>query len=118
MTILLVTEIFPPKHGGSGRWFWDLYRRLPPDSARVVTHDWDGAGELDRSHELAVDRLQLRFDSWGILNPRGLKRYIRAARHLRRIVRATRPAVIHCGRCVPEGLLALMLRKVGGPPYW
>jgi phosphatidylinositol alpha-1,6-mannosyltransferase len=26
---LLLTEVFPPQVGGSGRWFWELYRRLP-----------------------------------------------------------------------------------------
>jgi hypothetical protein len=29
---LLISEVFPPKTGGSGRWFWELYRRLPRDS--------------------------------------------------------------------------------------
>src|SRR5262249_18431970 len=24
-TTLLVSEVFPPAHGGSGRWFWEIY---------------------------------------------------------------------------------------------
>ena len=30
MSVLLLSEIFPPQKGGSGRWFWEIYRRLPP----------------------------------------------------------------------------------------
>ena len=26
--ILLVSDLFPPRTGGSGRWLWELYRRL------------------------------------------------------------------------------------------
>ena len=28
MTILLLSDIFPPQIGGSGRWLWELHRRL------------------------------------------------------------------------------------------
>lgn len=118
MTVLLVSEVFPPKHGGSGRWFWELYRRLPRGSAHVAAHDWPGAGEFDRTHDLPIDRLPLRFEHWGVLKPRGLKAYLRAARAVRAVIRKTRPDVLHCGRCVPEGFLAWILRKAGGPPYW
>lgn len=37
MSILLLSEIFPPKHGGSGRWFYELYRRLPNGVVTVLT---------------------------------------------------------------------------------
>ena len=36
-TTLLVSEIFPPVHGGSGRWFWEIYRRLPRESYLIVS---------------------------------------------------------------------------------
>ena len=26
---LLLSEVFPPQTGGSGRWFWEVYSRLP-----------------------------------------------------------------------------------------
>src|SRR5438477_156551 len=29
MTSLLISNVFPPKVGGSGRWFWEVYSRLP-----------------------------------------------------------------------------------------
>ena len=36
MTTLLVSDIFPPKTGGSGRWFWEIYRRLPRESYLIA----------------------------------------------------------------------------------
>lgn len=115
--VLLISEIFPPKHGGSGRWFWELYRRIPNGSARVATHNWPGSNEFDQTHELPIHRLSLRFEHWGILKPKGLKQYLQAGRAIRQLIREYRPAQIHCGRCLPEGFLAWMLRQRGGPPY-
>lgn len=118
MSALLLSEIFPPKHGGSGRWFWELYRRLPFGSVRIAAHDWPGSAEFDSTHDLPVHRLPLRFEHWGMLKPKGLAQHWRAARALRRLIRQHRPDRLHCGRCIPEGFLAWSLRKFGGPPYW
>jgi phosphatidylinositol alpha-1,6-mannosyltransferase len=35
--ILVLTENFPPKSGGSGRWFYELYTRLLDYQITVVT---------------------------------------------------------------------------------
>lgn len=35
---LLVTEVFPSQTGGSGRWFWKIFRRLPREQ---VTHEYN-----------------------------------------------------------------------------
>ena len=40
---LLLSEVFPPKTGGSGRWFWDLYSRLDPDRVIVLTDEVENA---------------------------------------------------------------------------
>ena len=37
-TILLLSEIFPPTSGGSGRWFYELYRRINDKQVFVYTH--------------------------------------------------------------------------------
>jgi phosphatidylinositol alpha-1,6-mannosyltransferase len=117
-SILLLSEIFPPKHGGSGRWFWEMYRRLPAGSVRVLTHDWPGSREFDGTHDLPVHRLPIRFEHWGVLKPKGLAQHWCARRAVRRIVKEHQPERIHCGRCIPEGFVAWLLRKFGGPPYW
>jgi phosphatidylinositol alpha-1,6-mannosyltransferase len=114
---LLLSEIFPPRTGGSGRWFWEIYRRLPRESVYI------GAGEdprqeaFDRTHDLPLTRLPLTLPDWGIRSARGLRGYWRAIRALRRLVRAHRIERIHCGRCLPEGLMALALRWSAGMRY-
>jgi len=105
-------------NGGSGRWLWELYRRLPPGTVHVAANNWPGAEEFDRSHDLAISRLPLRFSNWGMFGCRGLGEYARALWALRALVRQVRPSVIHCGKCIPEGFLARLLRLWGGPEYW
>ena len=118
MTILLVSEVFPPKHGGSGRWFWELYRRLPRETVHIAANDWPEAEGFDRTHDLPISRIPLQFSHWGLFRLRGVRAYLRAARALRSVVRKVQPRVLHCGRCLPEGFLARGLRLAGGPPYW
>jgi phosphatidyl-myo-inositol dimannoside synthase len=118
MKILLLTEVFPPRKGGSGRWLWELYRRLPSSiHTRVVAGDVAGAEAFDRVGELDIARLPLCFSSWGLLNPRGAYEYARAAYRMRRIVSTLRPDVIHCGKCLPEGLIAAYFRRRHGIPF-
>ncbi len=47
---LLLTENFPPKEGGSGRWFWELYSRLPNDKVLIVANDTPEGREFDKTH--------------------------------------------------------------------
>ena len=37
MPSLLVTNDFPPKHGGIQSYLYELWRRLPPDETTVLT---------------------------------------------------------------------------------
>jgi phosphatidylinositol alpha-1,6-mannosyltransferase len=116
--ILLLTEVFPPMKGGSGRWLWELYRRLPAGSVRVASSRIPGAEEFDRTHGLPMHRLPLRFKDWGLFARKGAWEYPRMVRALRKLVAKTKPSVIHCGKCLPEAFLAWVLRAWGGPPYW
>jgi len=118
MKILVLSEVFPPRKGGSGRWLWELYRRFPYGTVHVVTHSTDGGVEFDSTHHLPVDRFPLHFGSWGMIG-RGAAghKYARAAARLNRVVRRARPDVIHCGKCLPEGLLAWLMKQLHGIPY-
>lgn len=104
--ILLLTEVFPPKAGGSGRWLWELYRRLPFD-VTVAAAPVAGADTFDASAPLTIVRSPLALPSWGVLDLSGLKGYWRAFREVMRLIRHTRPTSIHAGKALPEGLLAL-----------
>src|SRR5262245_51064830 len=117
--ILLLTEVFPPRNGGSGRWLWELYRRLPSTlDIHVVASEMAGAEEFDRAAELPIERLPLYFSSWGLCNLRGAYEYARIAYRLRRILARVRPDVIHCGKCLPEGLVAAFVQRTAGIPFY
>jgi len=114
---LLISEIFPPKTGGSGRWFWELYRRLPRDSYVIAAGEDARQEEFDKGHDLRVVRLPLTMRAWGLRSLTGLKGYVRAIRGLLRLVRREGITEIYCGRCVPEGVMALSLKLWAGLPY-
>jgi len=117
MTTLLITEVFPPQTGGSGRWFWEIYRRLPRSQFLVAAGEHAQQAEFDRTHDLRLRRLPLKLQSWGIGSWGELRAYGRAIRALRRIVLDEKVDMIHCGCCLPEGLMALALRCLTGTAF-
>jgi phosphatidylinositol alpha-1,6-mannosyltransferase len=116
VSILLVSEVFPPQKGGSGRWLWELYRRLP-DRVTVVAPRVDGAEDFDRTQTIAIDRSLPAFPNWGVLTGGGFGAYRRAFHILAEAVRQQTPTSIHCGKALPEGLLGLLARWRFGVPY-
>jgi phosphatidyl-myo-inositol dimannoside synthase len=117
VNILVLAQVFPPRRGGSGRWLWDLYRRLPGFRVHVVTATTPDGAEFDRTADLAISRIPLDFSSWGVWDWRGGPQYAAALVRLRRIVAEQRPDVIHCGKCLPEGLLAASIARWTGIPF-
>src|SRR5205807_7831215 len=86
MTLLLVSDIFPPRTGGSGRWFWEIYRRLPRQQVVVAAGEHPRQEEFDRTHDLRVARLPLTLREWGLLSREGLRDYATAVGRLRCLV--------------------------------
>jgi phosphatidylinositol alpha-1,6-mannosyltransferase len=115
MNILLVTQVFPPKTGGSGRWLWELYRRLGTMNVHVIAGDAPGSAEFDRRASIPIDRIALEFPNWGLWP--GVPHYLRASRAIRRTIARVRPDAIHCGKCLPEGLLAAIQKMLTGIPF-
>ncbi len=116
MTTLLVSEIFPPKIGGSGRWFWELYTRLPHDAYAVAAGSDPDAPRIDAATDLSIDRVPLSFPT-RFLRPESLVPYLRAARQLARSVQERRVRWLHAARCLPEGLLAAAVSEWCGVRY-
>src|SRR5215831_15554517 len=85
---LLISEVFPPKTGGSGRWFWEIYRRLPRDQFVIAAGEDPRQDEFDRAHDLRVARVPLSMPAWGLRSWKGLKGYWRAIRFLRALLRS------------------------------
>jgi phosphatidylinositol alpha-1,6-mannosyltransferase len=117
VTNLLITEIFPPLVGGSGRFYWEIYRRLPREDYAVAAGEYPGQDEVDRAHDLRVHRLPLKLPGWGVLNARSLWGYRRAVKRLWPLVRFHNVGMLHCARCLPEGLMAWWLNRRRGLPY-
>ena len=113
MTALLVTENFPPGIGGSSRWFWELYRRLPRADVVVAAGACAGDAEFDRTHDLRVARLPLSFRDRGVLSPPAGSPTAAPRVRCARSAGSRRCASLHCGRLLPEGWLALAC----GLPY-
>jgi phosphatidylinositol alpha-1,6-mannosyltransferase len=114
---LLLCEVFPPRTGGSGRWLWEVYRRLPPETVSIVAGTTPGDEAFDRKHGLNVVRLPLSFTTWGMASWAGFRQYTSMWWKLRRIVRRDHVTAIHCSKCLPEGWLAWLLRRSEGLPY-
>ncbi|QJW94298.1 glycosyltransferase family 4 protein [Frigoriglobus tundricola] len=114
---LLLSDIFPPKTGGSGRWFWEIYRRLPRAEYLVAAGEHPGAAAFDASHDLRVTRLPLEMRNRGVRSWSSLTHYLRTARAVRRLARAEGVRMIHAARPLSEGLVARMVRMRTGTPY-
>jgi phosphatidylinositol alpha-1,6-mannosyltransferase len=57
---LLVTNDFPPKHGGIQSYLYELWRRLPPDETTVLTTSYDRAAAWDAAQTFRVQRVRGR----------------------------------------------------------
>jgi len=114
---LLITEIFPPRTGGSGRWYWEVYRRQPREAVVIAAGTTPAHEEFDRSHDLNVQRLDLTLRSWGVCGVENLRSYGGILRSIRALAKSQNVKAIHCGRCLPEGLIALALKAWCGIPY-
>jgi phosphatidyl-myo-inositol dimannoside synthase len=117
MTRLLVSKVFPPRIGGSGRWFWELYRRLPRSEYVWAVGEHPRQEQFDRTQDARIARLPLALPDLGLGSLSGLIGYARAFGALHRIARSERASQVHAGSCLPEGWLALLLRWTSGLRY-
>ena len=56
MTHLLVTNDFPPKHGGIQQYLWELWRRLPSEEVTVLTAAHPDAARWDSTQDFRIER--------------------------------------------------------------
>jgi phosphatidylinositol alpha-1,6-mannosyltransferase len=75
------------------------------------------ADAFDKTHDLRISRIPLTLSTWGLSGRRGLHDYARALHRLTGIVDRARPVFIHCGKCLPEGFLAWVIKCWRGVPY-
>lgn len=114
---LLLSENFPPIDGGSGRWFWELYSRLPKDKVIVCAHDIEGGVDFDSRHDVTVIRIPLRSAEWGFKSIAGLKFYWSCITTVRKIIKEHQIEEVHCGRVLHEGVTAWIIKLLTGVPF-
>ena len=117
---LVLSRIYPPQIGGSGRWMHELYRRLPNLQPLVIAARCEGDKEYDRQNVdvLEVKRANLDLPSWGVTNPLNLLSYLSTAKEIAEIIQGKTISQIHAACCLPEGLLAWYFAKRLGVPYY
>jgi phosphatidylinositol alpha-1,6-mannosyltransferase len=114
---LLITENFPPKPGGSGRWFWELYSRLPKSEYAVLAGQNPGAELFDAESSLHITRHNLSSPEWGFVSAKGIAFYLRTIKLIYKQIKLQKITVLHCGRVLPEGVMAWLLNLMTGISY-
>lgn len=106
MSLLLITNDFPPRPGGIQQYCHSLVRRLPPGEVMVYAPAWPGADEFDAGEPYRV----VRHPTSRMLPTADV------ARRAVELARQVRPDVICFGAALPLGLLARRLTRETGVP--
>ncbi len=107
---LVISELFLPTKGGTAVWFAEVYRRLGGQNIHIVTADVADAQAFDKQHPNTVHRVSLRRYRW--LKPESLALYVRLFWRGLVVGLRAKPASIHAGRVLPEGLVAWALARL------
>ncbi len=116
-SILLFTELYPPAVGGTAVLFANVYSRVRSAKVCVVTDPQTSAGARANA-ALDVEFLEISSRFRGVLGRGEARHHLRSGRALRDTARR-RHAIVHCGRPLPEGLVALAASRGGftAPEY-
>ena len=114
MSVLLLSELFPPAVGGSAVLFGNIYARVPAEVVVLTDAVSSPGDDGERRGALRILRRHIATRRWGVLDPAGLRQHLRVARQTRQLGARS---VVHCGRALPEGLAAAIARTAGGPRY-
>lgn len=114
-----MSEIYPPIHGGSGRWFFELYKRLEPNAYVMVVQRSDEieTKALDAGYPQRIYREDLHVEQRIASNLESLKRYLQISSRLLEIVSENHVTAIHAARPLHEGLVARWIKLRTGLPY-
>lgn len=120
MKILMLTDSFLPHAGGSREYYYNLYRHLAEfEDTRVTiaTKKVPGWEEFDcraSSDSFGIVRWLKPLSTWRLQElPKGLGPFLHAAWH----VYKENPTILHAGDLYPQGVSALILKRMTGLPY-
>jgi phosphatidylinositol alpha-1,6-mannosyltransferase len=106
VSVLLITNDYPPRAGGIQQYCHNLVRRLPPGEVVVYAPAWPGAEEFDAAEPYRI----VRHPTSNML-PTGS-----VARRAVELIGEVRPDLVCFGAAFPLGLLARRLTSETGVP--
>ena len=117
---LVLSEIFPPTKGGSGKWLSEIYSRLTSRPSLMVVGKSNISVDVypeDESYPHPILREDLSMAFRGIGKMASLLAYYRITQRVRTLARTHRAASIHAARPLFEGLVARLMKATTGLPY-
>jgi phosphatidylinositol alpha-1,6-mannosyltransferase len=117
---IVLSEIFPPTKGGSGKWLSEIYARMPERSCVMVVgnaHCGAESGSCDEEYFQLVSRENLAMDFRGISTLPSLRNYHRIFRRVCQIAKLHQIQSIHAARPLFEGLVARLVKMRLGLSY-
>lgn len=114
---LVLSEVFPPQKGGSGRWLWEIYGRLPEQHFQMVVGQTNQPHAADDAYSQAIHRVDLSMAFRGVANFNSIRRYVSIIRTVRKLALQNRVSELHASRPLFEGLVARSVKLLTGIPY-
>ncbi|QDS96346.1 GDP-mannose-dependent alpha-(1-6)-phosphatidylinositol monomannoside mannosyltransferase [Roseimaritima multifibrata] len=114
---LVLSEVFPPQTGGSGKWLFEIYRRQAKGQYVIVAGESLREGDSELSYPQPVLRRNLSMRFRGIRSFSSLCSYARQIRDVGKIARQYNVGILHAARPLSEGVVAWAIRKRYRIPY-
>lgn len=118
--ILVMTEVFPPQIGGSGRWLFEVFTRVTTmGPVYVLSPPLAAASEGDMviPNRVRSVREYCKPQEAGFFVPKGGLEYLRILRIVARLHRKHRFQRVYCGSCLTPGWVAWLFQKLFRVPY-
>ena len=122
MHYTLLSEVFPPRHGGSGRWLYEIYRRQDTEKITAIVDEIPPNLRTYQQipSEPWINRIPFSLQETGAFSLRGFTNYRNVLNKIRPLLRLspdTTGSCIHAARVLPEGWLAYLLHRKTGVPF-
>ena len=114
---LVLSEVFPPQKGGSGKWLWEIYRRQPAGVYAMMVGNQFGPDVGDDNYPQEVCRLKLDMPYRGVAKVNSLRHYAAQIKLVRGLAREKNVVMVHAARPLSEGLVARGVKLLTGIPY-
>lgn len=116
---LIISQDFFPKIGGAHKWLYEVYKRWPIKAIALVqdySHDIPSGEEqkVFDSHNhglLSIERHDLFIDDVNVFNFGFIKKTVNIFNKLKECIVGD-TARIHCIKAFPEGIPAILLKKI------